>query len=234
MLDAERNYRKEPYTILCFGDSNTWGCVPKWQETATPSLRYPRGIRWTSILQERLGDRFSVIEEGLGGRTTVREMPSLRGHGKYKVAKSFLPVCLMSHCPLDMVLLMLGTNDLHVPICPMEHELGEGVRALIRVIDAYPDAWRNGVRPRILLIAPTCIQKAKGRKDVWMKFGEEGLRLSGLFGKVYQQVALEEHVDFLDAGAYVFPSEADGVHLTAEAHRRLGEQIVAKVQGMLG
>ena len=86
MLDAERNYREEPYTILCFGDSNTWGCVPKWQETATPSLRY------------------------------------------------------MSHRPLDMVLLMLGTNDLHVPICPMEHELGEGVRALIRVIDAYPDA----------------------------------------------------------------------------------------------
>ena len=67
-----------------------------------------------------------------------------------------------------------------------------------------------------------------------MKFGEEGLRLSGLFGKVYQQVALEEDVDFLDAGAYVCPSEADGVHLTAEAHRRLGEQIVAKVQGMLG
>lgn len=232
MLDANRDYEKEPYTILCFGDSNTWGCVPKWQDSPEPSLRYPRGVRWTSILQESLGSQFAVIEEGLGGRTTLRELSTPLGTGRYKVAKAFLPVCLLSHRPLDMILLMLGTNDLHTQICPAEQDLGKGVQELIRLIDAYPAAWRDGVRPRILLIAPTYIQKAKGRTDVWKQFGEEGLRLSHLFGAAYRQVAAEERVDFLDAGAIIAPSEADGVHLTAEAHRCLGDQIVAKVRQM--
>ena len=233
MITAERDYAKEPFSILCFGDSNTWGCIPKWEDSPEPSQRYPRGVRWTSILQEGLGDRFQVIEEGLGGRTTLLEIPKQDGEGKYKVAKTFFPVCLMTHRPLDMILLMLGTNDMHLPVCPKEENLGEGVRELIHLIDAYPSTWRDGIRPQILLIAPTYIKKAEGRTQVWLKFGEEGLRLSHLFGTAYRQVALEEHVDFLDAAAYIGPSDADGVHLTAEAHRILGCRILEKVREML-
>lgn len=230
---CSRNFEKEPYGILCFGDSNTWGCIPRWEDSEEPSKRHPRGVRWTSVLQERLGERVQVIEEGMGGRTTVRELPNPNGEGPFKVGKSFLPVCLITHRPLDMVILMLGTNDLHQPICPAEEELGDGVRELIRIIDAYPKTWRDGRRPRILLVAPPCLKKAEGRREVWKLFGEEGLRLSHLFGTVYRQVAQETGVDFLDAGDYIQPSDADGVHLTAEAHMRLGNAIAEKVRQML-
>ncbi len=231
---AERDYSKKPYSILCFGDSNTWGCVPRWGESDEPSERYPRGVRWTSILQRNLGDWAYVAEEGLGGRTTVKELPKLKQEARYKVAKTFLPVCLTTHRPLDMIIMMLGTNDLHLPICPTEETLGDGVRELIRVIDAYPKTWREGKRPRILLVAPPCLEKAKGRTELWRGFGEEGLRLSHLFGKAYRQVAGEMKVDFLDAGAYTAPSEADGIHLTAQGHMILGEKITEKVREMTG
>lgn len=228
-----RDFEKEPYAILCFGDSNTWGCIPRWEDSGEPSLRYPRGVRWTSILQNRLGSRFHVIEEGLGGRTTVRELPAPGGEGRHKAAAPFLPVCLMTHRPLDMIILMLGTNDLNAPIRPAEEALSGGVREMIRIIDAHPRTWRDGKRPRILLIAPPCLKKAEGRREVWKAFGEEGLRLSRLFGPAYRQAARETGVDFLDAGAYVQPSDADGVHLTAEAHACLGAAVTEKVRRML-
>ena len=228
-----RDYEKDPYTILCFGDSNTWGCIPEWEASEEPSERYPRGVRWTSILQRNLGSKADVVEEGMGGRTTVRELPKPGREGRYKVAKKYLPVSLLTHRPLDMIILMLGTNDVHIPICPTEEELGDGVRELIRMIDEQPKAWRDGVRPRILLVAPPHLEKAKGRTDLWLNFGEEGLRLSHLFGNAYRRVAQEMQVDFLNAGSYIGPSEADGIHLTAEAHILLGEKITDKVNEIL-
>ena len=228
-----RNYSKEPYSILCFGDSNTWGCIPMWEESAEVSARYPWGVRWTSILQENLGYRARGIEEGLGGRTTLRELPKPNGEGKLKVAEPFLPVCLLTNRPVDMVILMLGTNDLHLPICPTEETLGEGVRKLIHIIDEEKKAWNGDKRPQVLLIAPPRLEKAKGRTGLWRNFGENGLQLSEQFGETYRRVALEEQVDFLDAGAYIRPSEADGIHLTAEAHFVLGEEITKKVEEIL-
>ena len=228
-----RNYDKEPYSILCFGDSNTWGCIPMWNESTEPSKRYPWGTRWTSILQENLGARVRVIEEGLGGRTTIHELPKPNGEGRLKVAESFLPVCLLTNRPVDMVILMLGTNDLHLPICPTKETLGEGVRELIHVIDEEKKAWNGDKRPRILLIAPPRLKKAKGRTELWRNFGETGLQLSRMFGEGYRQVALDEQVDFLDAGAIIGPSEADGIHLTAEAHFILGRKVTEKVEEIL-
>ncbi|MGA2640810.1 MAG: GDSL-type esterase/lipase family protein, partial [Spirochaetia bacterium] len=87
--------------ILCFGDSNTWGYDPVTQG------RFPGDVRWTGVLQAALGPGFRVIEEGLNGRTTVWEDP-VEGD---KMGKRHLPPCLESQAPLDLVVLMLGTND---------------------------------------------------------------------------------------------------------------------------
>lgn len=88
--------------ILCFGDSNTWGLIPKTGE------RFPWGIRWTSILSEKLGqDKYHVVEEGLCGRTTVFDDPLRDGRCGVKV----LPTLLESHDPIDLSIIMLGTND---------------------------------------------------------------------------------------------------------------------------
>ena len=52
--------------ILCFGDSNTYGLIP-----GTTNQRYGWGTRWTSILDDKVRTKgYSVIEEGLCGRTT--------------------------------------------------------------------------------------------------------------------------------------------------------------------
>ena len=91
------------WEILCYGDSNTWGYNPSTKE------RYDRYERWTGILQFTLGDEYHVIEEGLNGRTTVWDEPI---EGEYKNGKTYLVSCLESHKPLDLVIIMLGTNDL--------------------------------------------------------------------------------------------------------------------------
>lgn len=88
--------------ILCFGDSLTWGFKPE------DFTRYPIEQRWTGILQKELGSKFHIIEEGLNGRNTIFEDPYLPGRNSENV----LPIILESHAPLDLVIILLGTNDI--------------------------------------------------------------------------------------------------------------------------
>lgn len=88
--------------VLCFGDSNTWGYIP------ASGKRHPVGIRWTTLLQEKLGSDFEVIEEGLNSRTTDMNDPKHVG----KNGLAYLRPCLETHDPIDLIILMLGTNDM--------------------------------------------------------------------------------------------------------------------------
>src|SRR6187401_3541591 len=94
-------------TVLCFGDSNTWGFVPE-SITAPHAMRHAPDLRWTGVLARELGAGYRVIEEGLSGRTTVHEDPIMGNRN----GSLHLPSCLESHSPIDVVMLMLGTNDL--------------------------------------------------------------------------------------------------------------------------
>nr|MDQ3302571.1 hydrolase [Actinomycetota bacterium] len=87
-------------TVLCYGDSNTWGSNPETGERFAPHVRWPGVLAW------ELGDGFCVIEEGLPGRTTVRDDPI---EGAHKNGRTYLRACLESHKPLDLVTVMLGT-----------------------------------------------------------------------------------------------------------------------------
>ncbi len=89
-------------TILCYGDSNTWGYIP-----ATAG-RYPPDVRWPGVMRKLLGEKYNVIEEGLNGRTTVWEDPYKPGRNGLEL---LIPI-LDSHNPIDLVVVMLGTNDL--------------------------------------------------------------------------------------------------------------------------
>src|SRR5262245_55715080 len=69
---ADENGRRRPLrTVLCFGDSNTHGQIPG----RGPLERYRRDQRWGGVLEKNLGPGWQVIEEGLSGRTTVRDDP---------------------------------------------------------------------------------------------------------------------------------------------------------------
>ena len=93
--------------LICYGDSNTWGCIGRWVNSTEPSERFDTDVRWPMVAQKELGDRFHIIEEGLGGRTTIYPKPG----EEWKNGEPYLTPCAHTHRPLDLVVIMLGTND---------------------------------------------------------------------------------------------------------------------------
>ena len=130
-------------TILCYGDSNTYGYNP------LNGLRYAKGIRWTGCLQEMLGEEYSIIEEGCNGRTTVFDDP-LEG---WKNGLDYLRPCLNSHKPIDIVILMLGSNDLKTTFGATAKEIADGVEILVDVIKTF-SMEKQGFEPVIILLSP--------------------------------------------------------------------------------
>ena len=120
--------------ILCYGDSNTWGYNPHTE------LRYPRAVRWTGVLQRGLGPAYHVIEEGLNGRTTVWDDP-IEG---YKSGKEYLVPCLETHKPMDLVVIMLGTNDLKHRFSLTAFDIATGRREERMEIPKYCPSRRRG------------------------------------------------------------------------------------------
>ena len=125
--------------ILCYGDSNTWGCIPF--EGAGPARRFPPDMRWPGVLQRELGDGYWVVEAGLNARTTVWDDP-LEPH---RNGRELLLPTLLTHQPLDLVIIMLGTNDLKHRINASAAEIAEGAGMLADIVAAQqlrPRRWR--------------------------------------------------------------------------------------------
>jgi lysophospholipase L1-like esterase len=193
--------------IVVFGDSNTWGYDP------ATGARFPRAQRWSSVLQRELGPDFEVIAEGLNGRTTVHDDPI----EPYRCGADALPPCLMSHAPVDLVILALGCNDLKKRFSVSPFDIAEGAARLIFLARAYglgPDARP----PKILLVAPPPIARLTDYAEMF----EGGREKSVLLGQRYRDVAEREGVAFLDAGAVIRCSDLDGIHYEADQHELLG------------
>ncbi len=203
------------YKILCYGDSNTWGAVPGSEG------RYDRDSRWTGVLRKELGDGFLVIEEGLNGRTTVWEDP-IEG---FKSGKNYLVPCLETHKPLDLVVLMLGTNDLKTRFSVTAYDVAEGAGTLVDIIKKSETGREDGT-PEILLIAPPPIAKLTEYEQVFSGARDKSLG----FSEQFKRVAGERGTYLLDAGDHVRSSEVDGIHLEREEHEKLGMAVCGKVK----
>jgi lysophospholipase L1-like esterase len=129
-------------TIVCFGDSNTWGTVP-----GSDGERFPREARWPTVLQRELGDDWEVIAEGLGGRTATVERPDAEGRNGLPY---FLP-CLHSHRPIDVLVIYLGTNDVYYVV---DDDLV--ARCVARLVDIArkSEAGPGGGAPHVLVLCP--------------------------------------------------------------------------------
>lgn len=219
---------KNKIQILCYGDSNTWGCIGRWYESDAPSERYDEEHRWPCVLQKELGDSFNVIPEGLGGRTTIYDLD-----GEWRNGERYLKPCLLSHRPLDLVIILLGTNDLQKAVQPEEEDLGKGISRLIDLVRENPNAGRSAIAPKILIISPIGVEKSHpdGRVLVYDKFkGDIGRRKSLLFPSVYRIIAEEKGCYYLDATPYAKVGEADGVHFDAQSHINLGKAVAALIR----
>ena len=209
--------------ILCFGDSNTWGYVPKVIGSDGVASRYDENTRWTGVLANCLGTEYKVWEEGLSGRTTIYSIPC----EPHKTGESHLLPTLLSCAPLSAVVLMLGSNDLALAANPpKEGQLARGVLRLGRIIQNCEHCGRQGTAPRLLLISPPHIV---AKLPVY----DEAQRLSHHFAEEYEQASRILGCDFLDSAPLAVPSKVDGVHLEPWGHFALGEAVAQKLLEML-
>jgi lysophospholipase L1-like esterase len=204
-------------TILCFGDSNTWGYIP-----GSAGERMPYESRWPGVLQAALGSGCRVLEEGLSGRMSAWEDPMKADRN----GKAQLPALLESHRPVDLLTLMLGTNDMksYMHLGPEDCALAQN--ALIDVVEAAA-CGPGGSRPVILLIAPPLIVASPALVGPLF---DGGIAKSAGLAEAYRQVAALRNCLFLDAGRIARPSARDGLHLDPEGHRKLAEAVAPLVR----
>jgi lysophospholipase L1-like esterase len=205
-------------TILCYGDSNTWGHSPSTQD------RYGRDERWPGVLRNELGADYLVIEEGLGGRTTVWDDPV---EGIHKNGSTYLTPCIESHRPLDLVIILLGTNDLKSRFSMSAFDIAKGAGVLVQIIQKS-ETGPNGKAPKVLLMAPPPTEKLAGTDFVEMFAGAE--EKSKNFSREYRLVAEASGCEFLDTADFIVSSKLDAIHWDVEAHQKLGEAVAARVR----
>jgi lysophospholipase L1-like esterase len=210
-------------TILCYGDSNTWGMVP--MTAVTDSDRHPLPDRWPSVLAGELGSDFQVIAEGLNGRTTVLDDPI---DGVHKNGRRHLLPCLESHAPLAAVVLMLGTNDLKARFHLPAADIASGAGQLVRMITGEVRG-QKGLAPKVLLISPPQVGPLSLFAEMFAGAPEKSERLAAR----YQAVARMLDCHFLDAAAHVVASPTDGIHLDASQHQVLGQAVATTLRPLL-
>ena len=204
--------------VLCYGDSNTHGTVPL---TALGEFaRQAPGDRWPEVMAQRLGPDHTVISEGLPGRTTVHDDPV---EGGMRNGLTVLPAILQSHAPIDLMVLMLGTNDLKHRFSVTAFEIARSLERLVLATRA------EGVVRDILLVAPVPVREAGVLADV---FAGAEARQEGLT-RYIAKAAERQGCGFIDAGALITVSEVDGVHFEAGAHHALGAAMADAVRARL-
>ena len=200
------------FNILCFGDSNTFGTNPS-------GGRWDYDERWPGILQNELGPTFRIIEEGLGGRVTVKE-DEVEGD---KNGKRHLRVLLHSHRPLDLVIIMLGTNDMKYRFNMSAAEIARGAEKLGKIVESYPYGAYYP-KPWVLLVSPIHIKPGIEHSPN-TGFKEDSVEISHQLGEYYRQAAEKHNWMFLDASTIAAASDRDKLHMEKEAHQALANAI---------
>jgi len=213
-------------TILCYGDSLTYGASP-----IMGGPRHAHEDRWPTALEGKLGGKVRCIAEGLGGRTTVHDdwyTGADRNGGRV------LPTLLASHWPLDMVIIMLGTNDIKPFLGRTGYEASAGMARLVEIIRGHAAVERTA-EPKIILVAPPPTVMATAHPDMMLHFdGDAAMRASATFAEHYRRRATEEGVGFFDAGTVAKTDPRDGIHLDEANTRAIGEGLAPLVKEMLG
>jgi lysophospholipase L1-like esterase len=186
--------------------------------------RFGRTERWPGVMQAALGSEWLVVEEGLPGRTTVHDDPL---EGAHKNGLAHLKTSLESHRPIDVLIIMLGTNDLKMRFSVPPVDIARGIRVLCETALAS-DAGPNSGAPKLLVIAPVPIAEAGCLAEMYGGGAEKSHRLAQL----YQAEAERLGAGFLDAGKVARTSPVDGIHLGADQHRRIGEAVAEAVRSL--
>ena len=222
-----------PKRVLVYGDSLSWGWVP--QATFIPAERFPPESQWPRVMGAALGEGFEVVVDALPGRVTDRGdplVPQLDGAGLDGLA--YLPAALAAHSPLDLVVLMLGSNDLKPQFFRSAFRIALGVGRLIDTVQhaglMFGTLWTDYPAPAVLLACPPPIgELCQEVGDLFTGWEEraEGMQ------EAYRLIAAAAGVAFFDAGTVASCDGRDGVHMTAETQRKLGEAMAEQVRRIM-
>ena len=200
--------------ILCFGDSNTYGYIP------SGNGRYNEDIRWTGLLQKKLISKAVIVEEGLCGRTTVFQDQLRAGRRGIET----LPILLESHFPLDLVIVMLGTNDCKTVYGASAEVIGKGAEQIIRQIRL------SSPQTQILLISPIWLGEDVWKPEYDPEFSPESIQVSKRLKEVYQKIAEKYECLFLAASDVAGASDTDQEHLDEKGHEELANAIYETIR----
>lgn len=208
-------------SVLAFGDSLTWGAIPGSDD------RHGFEDRWPNVLERELGGGVRVVENGLNGRTTVHE----DRFSPHRNGADHLPGLLEAHTPLDLVIIMLGTNDLNFCYGGRAFEAMLGMDRLVEVVQHHPYT-RGMSAPPVLLVAPPHLREAESEPDYDEYFGAAIAESKKLYG-LYQRTAEERGCHCADASAFAEASVIDGCHLDADNTRAIGVGLAPHVRSLL-
>ncbi len=214
--------------ILCYGDSNTYGYDPR------TGLRYPEDVRWTGLLQQMLRGEYRLIEEGCNGRTTAFTPRD----EEWKDGRSYLKACLNSHKPLDLVILMLGSNDLKREFQASPEDIARGIREMLDTIRTFMPE-KQGYCPDVLLIAPPRVEPGITQSAFSDRFDVDAVSRSEALASLYKEEAArfakagQARALFLNAAEHITASPVDSLHLDPSAHQTLAAEIHKSIQPFL-
>ena len=204
-------------TVLCFGDSNTWGYVP-----GSNDQRFSADVRWPRRLATALGDEWEVIAEGLNGRTATMDSPVADGRN----GLTYLLPCLHSHMPLDVVVIYLGTNDAGDRYSLPAETVASAVGRLVKVVRTS-EAGPGGSAPTVLVVCPPPF----GQLDPEGSFANAGPK-SRQLGRWFAEVCGELDCELLDLNGIATYGDLDGIHLEAEGHAAVAAAVEERLQRM--
>ena len=202
--------------IMCYGDSNTWGFI-----AGSDFKRYEDGVRWTSVLADTLGADYTVLEEGYNGRTTVWFDPVEQRKSGLETLTTIIDSC----SPLDVVIIMLGTNDTKCQFTATSANIASSAALIAKEIMSSPFGPVFGQAPKVLLVSPPIIENPQFAG----LFDETSAAISRGFSEDFKKQAELLSCSFFDAASCTEPDPKDGVHITAESHSKLGRAIAEKI-----
>ncbi|RCS24314.1 arylesterase [Phyllobacterium salinisoli] len=209
-------------TVLCYGDSLTWG-----YDAPGPG-RHAFEDRWPSVLQDTFGGQVRVIAEGLNGRTTAFDDHVA---AEDRNGARVLPTILGTHAPLDLVIIMLGTNDMKPFISGSALGAKQGMRRLVDIVHRHP-YFGEAETPDVLIVAPPHISETANPDFAALLTG--GVAESRKLAILYADMADETGCGFFDAAQVAKTTPIDGIHMDANNTKALGRALAPIVRVMLG
>jgi lysophospholipase L1-like esterase len=215
--------------VLVFGDSNCWGWSPV--EAVVPVTRYPSDVRWTGIMQSALGAGYKVVEECLSARTAASVDNSLGLAGAGLNGLEYLPAAIASQTPLDLVVIVLGTNDVKPSFGKSALEISTDILRLVTEAQKNAGIATTYKPAKVLVVAPPPLGKISKVEWVQKMFPDESVKKSKELGTVLGSMTRAAGVPFFDASTVISSMDGvDGIHMTAASHAKLGRALADEVK----